>query len=160
MSSANRVWILGELARSPEVRYTQEGAAIANFTVATVRAVRDRAGVNKAETEWHRCAAYGRLAEQAREQLRQGDTVSIEGRLKTRKWVDQAGHDRYITEVVAEELQRVGADILTPQPKAAEQPKPARKAPDVWPRKAKAAAPEAPVPQASSPTLTDLEIPF
>lgn len=160
MSSANRVWLLGELTRSPEVRYTQEGAAIANFTLATVRAVRDSAGVNKAETEWHRCAAYGRLAEQARELLQQGDIVSIEGRLKTRKWHDQAGRDRYITEVVAEELQRVGPDILAPPARPVEHTKPARKAPDVWPRKPKAAPLDPPVPQASSPTLTDLEIPF
>ena len=159
MTSVNRVFLLGEVSRTPEIRYTQDGAAIANFTVATVRAVRDRGGVDKADTEWHRCAAYGRIAEQARDLLRERDAVSIVGRLKTRKWRDQTGHDRYITEVVADELQRVGPDILAPPASTPAAPAP-RKAPDVWPRKPTATNPQVPATNATSPTLTDLDLPF
>lgn len=97
----NRVTILGNLGNDPEVKYTPSGSAIANLTVATSESWNDKAtGEKKEITEWHRVVLFGKLAEVAGEYLRKGSQVYIEGQLRTRKWTDNAGVEKYTTEVV------------------------------------------------------------
>jgi single-strand DNA-binding protein len=102
----NKVIIVGNLGQDPEVRPMPNGAAVANFTIATSESWKDKqTGEQKEQTEWHRIVMYRRLAEIAGEYLRKGSKVYIEGRLQTRKWQDQQGQDRYTTEIVANEMQ-------------------------------------------------------
>ncbi|MBS0856714.1 MULTISPECIES: single-stranded DNA-binding protein [unclassified Tatumella] len=97
----NRVILVGNLGQDPEVRYLPNGGAVTNITLATSESWRDKqTGENKEVTEWHRVVLFGKLAEVAGEYLRKGSQVYIEGQLKTRKWQDQGGQDRYTTEVV------------------------------------------------------------
>ena len=97
----NRVTILGNLGNDPEVKYTASGSAIANLTVATSESWNDKATGEKREAvEWHRIVLFGKLAEVAGEYLRKGSQVYIEGQLRTRKWTDNAGVEKYTTEVV------------------------------------------------------------
>lgn len=97
----NRVTILGNLGNDPEVKYTASGSAIANLTVATSESWNDKATGEKREAvEWHRVVLFGKLAEVAGEYLRKGSQVYIEGQLRTRKWTDQSGQEKYTTEVV------------------------------------------------------------
>lgn len=107
MASVNKVILVGNLGRAPEVRYTPDGAAICNFSLATTSRWKDKAsGEPREETEWHRVVMYNRLAEIAGEYLKTGRSVYIEGRLKTRKWQDkQSGADRYATEIIADQMQ-------------------------------------------------------
>lgn len=96
----NKVILVGNLGQDPEVRYTPSGSAVANITLATSESWRDKqTGENKEVTEWHRVVLFGKLAEVAGEYLRKGSQVYIEGQLRTRKWQDQSGQDRYTTEV-------------------------------------------------------------
>lgn len=96
----NKVILVGNLGQDPEVRYTPSGSAVANITIATSESWRDKQkGENKEVTEWHRVVLFGKLAEVAGEYLRKGSQVYIEGQLRTRKWQDQSGQDRYTTEV-------------------------------------------------------------
>ena len=105
----NKVILVGNLGRDPEVRYTSSGAAVANITVATSENWKDRnTGERQERTEWHRVVLFGRLGEIAGEYLKKGSQVYIEGRLQTRKWQDREGQDRYTTEVVANDLQMLG----------------------------------------------------
>lgn len=109
MASVNKVILIGNLGRDPEVRYSASGAAIANLNLATTRRWKDRdTNEWKDETEWHRVALFGRLAEVAGEYLKKGSSVYIEGRLQTRKWQDKEGQDRYTTEIVGEIMQMLG----------------------------------------------------
>lgn len=109
MASVNRVTLIGNLGRDPEVRYTPNGAAVANVSIATTRHWKDKnSGDRVEETEWHRVVFYDRLAEIAGEYLKKGSPVYIDGRLKTRKWQDKDGRDNYTTEIVAESLQLLG----------------------------------------------------
>ena len=110
MASVNKVIIVGNLGRDPEVRYSPDGAAICNVSIATTSAWKDRnSGERREETEWHRVVFYNRLAEIAGEYLRKGRPVYVEGRLKTRKWQDKdTGQDRYATEIVADQMQMLG----------------------------------------------------
>lgn len=97
----NKVILVGNLGQDPEIRYMPNGGAVANITIATSESWRDKqTGEQKERTEWHRVAIFGKLAEIAGEYLRKGSQVYIEGALQTRKWQDQAGQDRYTTEVV------------------------------------------------------------
>ncbi len=97
----NKVILVGNLGQDPEVRYMPNGGAVANITLATSESWRDKStGENKEITEWHRVVLFGKLAEVAGEYLRKGSQVYIEGQLKTRKWQDQNGQDKYTTEVV------------------------------------------------------------
>ena len=97
----NKVILVGNLGQDPEVRYLPNGGAVTNITLATSENWRDKqTGETKEVTEWHRVALFGKLAEVAGEYLRKGSQVYIEGQLKTRKWQDQSGQDRYTTEVV------------------------------------------------------------
>jgi single-strand DNA-binding protein len=110
MASVNKVILVGNLGRDPETRYATSGSAICNITIATSRQWKDKAtGEKKEETEWHRVVFYDRLAEIAGEYLKKGRPVYVEGRLKTRKWQDKEGQDRYTTEIVAEEMQLLGS---------------------------------------------------
>jgi single-strand DNA-binding protein len=110
MASVNKVILVGNLGRDPEVRYSPDGAAICNMSIATTSSWKDKAsGEKREETEWHRVVMYNRLAEIAGEYLKKGRSVYIEGRLKTRKWQDKdTGADRYSTEVVADQMQMLG----------------------------------------------------
>ena len=97
----NRVTILGNLGNDPEVKYTASGSAIANLTVATSESWNDKAtGERREAVEWHRVVLFGKLAEVAGEYLRKGSQVYIEGQLRTRKWTDQSGQEKYTTEIV------------------------------------------------------------
>jgi len=110
MASVNKVILVGNLGRDPETRYSTSGAAICNITIATSRQWKDKAsGEKREETEWHRVVFYDRLAEIAGEYLKKGRPVYVEGRLKTRKWQDKEGQDRYTTEIIAEEMQLLGS---------------------------------------------------
>jgi len=110
MASVNKVILVGNLGRDPEVRYTPDGAAICNVSIATTSTWKDKnSGERREETEWHRVVFYNRLAEIAGEYLRKGRSVYVEGRLKTRKWQDKdSGQDRYATEIVADQMQMLG----------------------------------------------------
>lgn len=109
MASVNKVILIGNLGRDPEVRYAPSGAAICNITLATSRMWKDReSGERREETEWHRVVFYNRLAEIVGEYLRKGRSVYVEGRLQTRKWQDKEGQDRWTTEIVAEQMQMLG----------------------------------------------------
>lgn len=102
----NKVIIVGNLGNDPEVRYANNGAAIANLSVATSESWKDKnTGEMQEKTEWHRIVMFNRLGEIAGEYLRKGSKVYIEGKLQTRKWQDQSGNDKYTTEIVANEMQ-------------------------------------------------------
>lgn len=106
----NKVILVGNLGADPETRYTAGGAAITNIRIATSETWRDKqTGENQERTEWHRVVFFNRLAEIAGEYLRKGSQVYIEGSLRTRKWQDQSGQDRYTTEIVANEMQMLGS---------------------------------------------------
>jgi single-strand DNA-binding protein len=109
MASVNKVILIGNLGRDPEVRYAPSGAAICNVTIATSRQWKDKtSGERQEETEWHRVVFYDRLAEIAGEYLKKGRPVYVEGRLKTRKWTDKDGVEKYTTEVIADQMQLLG----------------------------------------------------
>jgi len=105
MASLNRVELIGNLGRDPEIRYTPGGTAVASFSLATSEKVKNKSGEWEERTEWHNVTLWGRLAEIAGEYLGKGKTVYIEGRLQTRKWQDKDGKDRYTTEIVGEKMQ-------------------------------------------------------
>ena len=106
----NKVILIGNLGRDPEVRYSPSGSAVANVTLATSESWKDKnSGEKQEKTEWHRVVFFGRLAEIAGEYLKKGSQVFVEGRLQTRKWQDKEGKDRYTTEIVANEMQMLGS---------------------------------------------------
>ena len=110
MASVNKVILIGNLGKDPEVRYAPSGSAICNITLATSRQWKDKtSGEKQEETEWHRVVFYDRLAEIAGEYLKKGRPVYVEGRLKTRKWTDKEGVEKYTTEIVASEMQLLGS---------------------------------------------------
>jgi single-strand DNA-binding protein len=146
MASINKVILIGNLGRDPEVRYTPSGAAVCNLRLATTRNWKDKqSGEKKEETEWHSVVLYDRQAEIAGEYLKKGRPAYIEGRLKTRKWQDKDGNDRYTTEIVAETMQLLGGSdhVVTPDGQ--------RAAPAPAPR-------QAPAPR--TPAADDDDIPF
>lgn len=109
MASVNKVIIIGNLGKDPEVRYMPSGSAICNLRIATTRTWKDKtSGDRQEETEWHSVSLFDRLAEIASEYLKKGRSVYIEGRLKTRKWTDKEGIERYTTEIVASEMVLLG----------------------------------------------------
>ena len=109
MASVNKVIIVGNLGRDPETRYMPEGGAITNISVATTEKWKDKNGEMQEKTEWHRVAFFGKLAEIAGEYLKKGSQVYVEGRLQTRKWQDKDGQDKYMTEIVANQMQMLGS---------------------------------------------------
>ena len=148
----NKVILVGNLGADPEIRYMPSGGAVTNLSIATTDSWRDKeSGEQQERTEWHRVAMFGRLAEIAGEYLRKGRQVYIEGRLRTRKWQDRDGNDRYTTEIVANEMQMLGGRSDTGAGA------PSRPAPEAAP----AAAPAAAASTASSDSGDfDDDIPF
>ena len=105
----NKAIIVGTLGQDPEIRYTANGSAVANISVATNESWTDKAtGEAQERTEWHRIVMFGKLAEIAQQYLKKGSQAYFEGRIQTRKWQDQSGNDRYSTEIVANEMQMLG----------------------------------------------------
>jgi len=110
MASVNKVILIGNLGRDPEVRYTPSGSAVCNVTLATTRSWKSKeSGEKVEETEWHRIVFYDRLAEIAGEYLKKGRSIYVEGRLKTRKWTDKDGAEKYTTEIIAQEMNMLGS---------------------------------------------------
>ena len=110
MASINKVILVGNLGKDPETRYAPDGGAISNITIATTDTWKDKnSGEKKEATEWHRVVFFNRLAEIAGEYLKKGSSVYIEGRLKTRKWTDKDGVEKYTTEIVADQMQMLGS---------------------------------------------------
>ncbi|HSH42182.1 MAG TPA: single-stranded DNA-binding protein [Arenicellales bacterium] len=105
----NKAILIGNLGRDPEIRYSPNGAAVANVSIATTDSWKDRnTGEQQERTEWHRVVFFGRLAEIVGEYLKKGSQVYVEGRIQTRKWQDKEGNDRFTTEIVASEMQMLG----------------------------------------------------
>ena len=105
----NKVILVGTLGKDPETRYMPSGSAVTNLTLATSESWKDKqTGENQERTEWHKVAMFGKLAEIAAEYLRKGSQVYIEGKLRTRKWQDKEGKDRWTTEIVADEMNMLG----------------------------------------------------
>ena len=119
MAGVNKVILIGNLGRDPEVRYTPDGTAVANFSIATSDEWTDKATNEKKErTEWHRIVAFGRLGEICGEYLSKGRQVYIEGRIQTRSWEDRDGNKRYTTEIVASDVQFLGGRDAGPGARA------------------------------------------
>ncbi|MDD5480455.1 single-stranded DNA-binding protein [Rhodoferax sp.] len=108
MASVNKVILLGNLGRDPEVRYLPSGDPVANITIATSSRYKSKSGEMVDETEWHRVTFFGRLAEIASQYLKKGNPVYVEGRIKTNKYTDKNGVERYSTDVIASEMQLLG----------------------------------------------------
>ena len=109
MASVNKVILVGNLGADPETRYLPSGDAVSNIRLATTDRYKEKgSGEMKELTEWHRVSFFGRLAEIAGEYLKKGSSVYIEGRIRTRKWTDQAGVEKYSTEIVADQMQMLG----------------------------------------------------
>jgi single-strand DNA-binding protein len=108
MASVNKVILIGNLGRDPEVRYLPSGDAVANLNLATTEKWKDKNGEQQEQTEWHRVAFFGRQAEICGEYLKKGSSVYIEGRLQTRKWTDKDGVERYSTEIRGDRMQMLG----------------------------------------------------
>ena len=170
MASVNKVTLIGNLGRDPEVRYAPSGSAICNVAIATSRSWKDKtSGERQEETEWHRVVFYDRLAEIAGEYLKKGKSVYIEGRLKTRKWTDKDGVEKYTTEIIAQEMTMLGGreggggggggDESYSEPSTQRAEAPRRSAP---PPRAPAPAPRAAPAPKSSTGFDDLDddIPF
>src|SRR5512134_1822092 len=155
MASVNKVILIGNLGRDPETRYTADGAAITNIAIATSDRWKDKAtGEMKEATEWHRVVFFGRQAEIAGEYLKKGRPVYVEGRLKTRKWTDKDGVEKYTTEIMADNMQLLGSREGMGDGESRGGAAPARSAP--------ASRPAAPAPQKSSTGFDDMDddIPF
>ena len=105
MASLNKVMLIGNLGKDPEVRYTASGQAVASFSLATSEKFKGKTGEWEERTEWHNITLWGKLAEIAGEYLSKGKTVYIEGRLQYRKWQDKNGNDRYTTDIVGDKMQ-------------------------------------------------------
>lgn len=108
MASVNKVILVGNLGRDPEVRFMPNGEAVCNFSIATTDNWKDKSGAKQERTEWHNIVMYRKLAEIAGEYLKKGRPVYIEGRLQTRKWQTKEGQDRYTTEIIADQMQMLG----------------------------------------------------
>lgn len=109
MASVNKVIVLGNLGKDPDLRHLPNGDAVCNFSLATTESWKDKEGNKQDKTEWHNIVIFRKLAEIAGEYLKKGRPVYIEGRLQTRKWQDKEGKDRYTTEIVADQMQMLGS---------------------------------------------------
>jgi single-strand DNA-binding protein len=165
MASVNKVIIVGNLGRDPEIRYMPSGDAIANIAVATSYKSKDRnSGEQKELTEWHRISFFGRLAEIVGQYLKKGSSVYVEGRLQTRKYTDKDGIERYATDIIAENMQMLGGrqgmggDAGMGMDEGGYESAPSRPAP----RQAPPAPAARPQPQRPAPNFSDMDddIPF
>lgn len=132
MKGVNKAIILGNVGKDPEVRYMPSGEGVANFTVATSEKWKDKqSGEQQERTEWHRCVAFGKLAEIIGQYVRKGSKVYVEGQIQTRKWQGQDGQDRYTTEIKVRELQMLDSqrDREAGTSPAPQQPPPGRTEP-------------------------------
>ena len=109
MASLNKVMLIGNLGKDPEVRFTASGQAVASFSLATSEKFKGKSGEWEERTEWHNITLWGKLAEISGEYLTKGKTIYVEGRLQTRKWQDKSGNDRYTTEIVGDKMQMLSA---------------------------------------------------
>lgn len=110
MSGVNKCLLVGRIGKDPEVRYSADGAAITNITLATSEEWKDKnTGAKQERTEWHRVVFFGKLAEIAGQYLKKGSQVYVEGAIRTRKWQNQEGKDQYTTEIVASDMQMLGS---------------------------------------------------
>jgi single-strand DNA-binding protein len=108
MASINKVILIGNLGADPETRYLPSGDAVTNIRIATTDSWKDKSGEKQEHTEWHRVAFFGKVAEIAGEYLKKGSPVYVEGRIRTRKWQDKEGQERFSTEIVADRMQLLG----------------------------------------------------
>lgn len=109
MASINKVILIGNLGKDPELKFLPSGQPVANFPIATSEKWKDKStGETKEQTEWHNIIMFGKLAEIAGQYLKKGSSVFVEGRLQTRKWQDKNGQDRYTTEIIANEMKMLG----------------------------------------------------
>jgi len=122
MASVNKVILIGNLGRDPEVRYMPSGDAVATLNLATTEKWKDKSGEQQEQTEWHRVSFFGRQAEICGEYLRKGSQIYVEGRLQTRKWTDKDGNERYTTEIRGDRMQMLGGrgGAGAPEPMARE----------------------------------------
>ena len=107
--SVNKVILVGRLGQDPDVRYMPNETAVCNFSLATSSSYKDKTGEKVDQTEWHRIVMFGKVAEIAKEYLKKGSQIFVEGRLQTRKWQDKSGADRWTTEIVGSELTMLGS---------------------------------------------------
>jgi single-strand DNA-binding protein len=129
MASVNKVILIGNLGKDPDVRYMPSGEAVTNITVATTETWKDKSsGEKKEATEWHRVVFFRKLAEIAGQYLKKGSQVYIEGSLKTRKWQDKEGQERYTTEIVADEMRMLGSRQGSGQPEEPPRERPSQAA--------------------------------
>jgi len=108
MAAVNKAILIGNLGKDPDVRYSPDGSAIASISLATTESWKDKNGEKQEKTEWHHIVFFGKLAEIVEEYLKKGSQVYVEGRIRTRKWQDKEGQDRYTTEIVAGKMQMLG----------------------------------------------------
>lgn len=113
MGSVNKVLIIGNAGKDPETKYTESGTAVCTLTLATKHSWKEKDGQRQEKTEWHRVVFWGKLAEIVDKYVKKGSQVYVEGRIETRKWTDKNGHDKYTTEIVADQMQ-----MLSGRPKA------------------------------------------
>ncbi len=104
----NKAQLIGRLGKDPDLRYTQEGEAITNTTLATSESWKDKAGKKQEKTEWHNLVFFGRLAEIVGEHLKKGSLIYVEGKITTEKWQDKSGEDRYTTKIIGNEMKMLG----------------------------------------------------
>ena len=154
MASVNKAIVIGNLGKDPEVRYMPDGGAITNISVATTDTWKDKtSGEKKEATEWHRIVFYRKLAEIAGQYLKKGSQVYIEGSLKTRKWTDKEGVEKYTTEIIADTMQMLGSRQGSGQADEAPRERPAQSA-------GVAAKPQAQSPGGSAFNDFEDDIPF
>lgn len=118
----NKTILLGNVGKEPEVRYTQDGKAIANISLATSESWKDKDGQKQEKTEWHRVVFFGKLAEVVEKYISKGSRIYLEGKLQTRKWQDKDGNDRYTTEIVGNEMKMLGGNNGNKSPEESQQP--------------------------------------
>lgn len=160
MSSINKVLLIGRLGKDPEVKYTNNGTAMARFTVATDEVYKDRSGEQQKHTEWHNVVAWNKLAEICGEYLAKGKQVFIEGSIRSRQWEDQSGNKRTSYEIIAREMKMLGSKSDAPAafPRS-DAPAPERQAAAAYGSETPAAPPSEST-SAPSPEMTDDDIPF
>lgn len=155
MSSINKVILIGRLGKDPELKYTNNGAPVAKFTLATDEVFKDRAGEQQKHTEWHNIVAWNRLAEICGEYLTKGKQVYIEGNIRSRQWEDQSGNKRTSYEIIAREMKMLGSKSDSPSSFSSR---------DAAPSASRASAPppsaDPPADNPAPPEMTDEDIPF